>query len=463
MTLPIHLAEGMAMRDELPADEEARLDILQGLLRDSTTRANEVMIGIVPPRERMLRRILGALLILAITVTFALVFKRIMRTFSPPRQEGVENQVSWGFVRYRWAYGILVPAALSILFWQYLPVLRGSLMAFFDYRLIGDSSFVWVDNFGDALFSGRWWAAIWNSLRYSFLVIALTFLPPIILAILLQEVPRGKLLFRIVYYLPAVVTGLVTTLLWKQFYEPSEAGALNSVMLSIPAIGFLAMGAVLMLAAALFARRFSFHRMWWAVGVSLAVGVALFTAAASPALAIVMPRGTGLAEALGRLHVSLFAHLPEPYRWLSDSRTAMLACVMPMVWAGMGPGCLIYLAALKGIPDDYYEAADIDGATFIDKVMFIIFPNLKMLIIINFIGVFIGSWYGAVGNILAMTGGGANTEVADLAIWYEAFTYLRLGPATAMAWMLGFMMIGFTVNQLKMLSKVEFRAAGATK
>jgi multiple sugar transport system permease protein len=170
-----------------------------------------------------------------------------------------------------------------------------------------------------------------------------------------------------------------------------------------------------------------------------------------------------LVEALGRLHVSLFAHLPEPYRWLSDSRTAMLACVMPMVWAGMGPGCLIYLAALKGIPDDYYEAADIDGATFIDKVMFVIFPNLKMLIIINFIGVFIGSWYGAVGNILAMTGGGANTEVADLAIWYEAFTYLRLGPATAMAWMLGFMMIGFTVNQLKMLSKVEFRAAGATK
>jgi multiple sugar transport system permease protein len=131
-----------------------------------------------------------------------------------------------------------------------------------------------------------------------------------------------------------------------------------------------------------------------------------------------------------------------------------------MVWAGMGPGCLIYLAALKGIPDDYYEAADMDGATFIDKILFIIFPMLKPLLIINFIGAFIHSWYGAEGNILVMTGGAANTEVAGLHIWYKAFTFLQFGPATAMAWMLGFMLIGFTVYQLRILARVEFRTTG---
>jgi multiple sugar transport system permease protein len=137
----------------------------------------------------------------------------------------------------------------------------------------------------------------------------------------------------------------------------------------------------------------------------------------------------------------------------------MISCVIPMVWAGMGPGCLIYLAALKGIPDDYYEAADIDGASFIDKILFVVFPMLKALILINFVGAFIGSWYAATGNILLMTGGGGNTEVAGLHIWYKAFTYLKFGPATAMAWMLGFMLIGFTVHQLQILSRVEFRAA----
>jgi multiple sugar transport system permease protein len=134
-----------------------------------------------------------------------------------------------------------------------------------------------------------------------------------------------------------------------------------------------------------------------------------------------------------------------------------------MVWAEMGPGCLIYLAALKGIPDDLYEAADLDGATFIDKILFVVFPILKPLILINFIGVFIGSWYGGTGNILAMTGGSANTEVAGLHIFYEAFLYLRLGPATAMAWVLAVMLIGFTVYQLRILSRLEFRTTGDRK
>jgi multiple sugar transport system permease protein len=138
----------------------------------------------------------------------------------------------------------------------------------------------------------------------------------------------------------------------------------------------------------------------------------------------------------------------------------MTACIIPMVWAGMGPGCLIYLAALKGIPDDYYEAADIDGATFIDKILFVVFPTLKALIIINFVGVFITSWYSATGMVLALTGGGAGTEVAGLHIWKNAFTYLKMGPAASMAWLLGFMLIGFTVHQLRILSRVEFKTTG---
>jgi multiple sugar transport system permease protein len=155
----------------------------------------------------------------------------------------------------------------------------------------------------------------------------------------------------------------------------------------------------------------------------------------------------------------VLAPMPEALRWLSDERTAMLACVLPMVWAGLGPGCLIYLAALKGISDEYYEAADIDGATFIDKLLFIVFPILRPLLIINFVGVFVGAWFGATPNILAMTGGGANTEVAGLHIFYKAFVFLQFGPATAMAWMLACMLIGFTVYQLRMLARLEFRTA----
>jgi ABC-type sugar transport system permease subunit len=87
---------------------------------------------------------------------------------------------------------------------------------------------------------------------------------------------------------------------------------------------------------------------------------------------------------------------------------------------------------------------------------------LRPLLIIQFIGVFIRSWENS-SFILAMTGGASNTEVAGLHIFYKAYMYLKFGPATAMAWILGFMLIGFTVHQLQILSKLEFKAAGATK
>ena len=92
-------------------------------------------------------------------------------------------------------------------------------MAFQDYRIMGGHVWVGVDNFGDVLWDKEWWATVWNSIRYSILVVGLTFLPPVILAVLLDEIPKGKILFRTLFYLPAVITGLVVIYLWKSFYE----------------------------------------------------------------------------------------------------------------------------------------------------------------------------------------------------------------------------------------------------
>jgi len=464
MTIPIQKAEDMARKDAFEGmTEEERLDVMHDLLRDACARANEQMCGIVTPRERVKRRAVAWVVLLGLVVSFAFVFRRIMKAFTPPQAASEQEKQKWGFRRYAWAYVLLLPAILTILVWRYIPLLRGSAMAFFDYQLLGESMFVGVDNFGDLIFDGVWWQSVWNGLRYSFLVISLTFIPPIVLAVLLQEIPHGKIIFRTVYYLPAVITGIVVVLLWKQFYEPSERGMLNAVMLKIPAIGFIGVGLILLIIALLFARRLWMNGIRITSWVFVAIGAILLTTCTGLADPILFPLAEGFWQSVLLIPSRLLCTLPEARNWLSDTDSAMVCCVIPMVWAGMGPGCLIYLAALKGIPDDYYEAADIDGATFIDKILFVVFPTLKALIIINFVGVFINAWYTATGIILVMTGGGANTEVAGLHIWYKAFTFLKFGPATAMAWMLGFMLIGFTVQQLKILSNVEFRATGAKK
>ena len=69
----------------------------------------------------------------------------------------------------------------------------------------------------------------------------------------------------------------------------------------------------------------------------------------------------------------------------------MFWVVLPTVWAGMGPGCIIYLAALVQIPTEYYEAADVDGAGMFTKLKNITLPFLKPLLIINFVGACVGA------------------------------------------------------------------------
>ncbi len=466
MSVPLQIVELMELNDRLPPPEqpEARNAVLREQLKEANTRANELMIGDISDAEQIKRRVLAILFLAAVSVVYFFVFRKIFRIFTPPASDGV-NQLRWGFRKYFWAYVLLIPAVLTILIWSYLPLARGSIMAFYDYKILGESIFVGVDNFGNLLMDNMWWSSIWNAIRYSLLVIAMTFLPPMILAILLQEVPKGKLIFRMIYYMPAVISGLVTMLLWKQFYEPSEFGVLNRLVLQIPAIGFIGIGIVMLLICLAFAKRLWFYQMWLPLSLFVIAGVILLFSFSALARPVLFPGGETWTQSFMAFFPRLLKCNSEPYRWLFNPNTAMISCVVPMVWAGMGPGCLIYLAALKGIPEDYYEAADLDGATFIDKILFVVFPTLKALVVINFVGVFITSWYASTGNILVMTGGDAatKTETAGLFIWYKAFTYLGFGPATAAAWMLAFMLIGFTVYQLQILSKVEFRAGGAKK
>jgi len=465
MSIPLQIAEARELSDELSPDPKVRTEQLRAILKKAEDDANEIMIGDITNAERARRRVIACCLLAGILIAYFFVFRKIFRIFTPPKSILGVKQETWGFRRFFWAYLLLVPAVLTVFLWHYVPLVRGSVMAFQDYKIIGKSVFIGVDNFGNLIMDGAWWSSIWNAFRYSLLIISLTFLPPMILAVLLQEVPKGKLLFRMIYYLPAVISGLVTMLLWKQFYEPSEFGALNQIVLRIPAIGFIGIGAILMIVCFMFARRLAFYRLWGVMTIFIIVGFILFGAVSALSFPVIFPGHEPLSVTCSKFLGRLFQTNSEPYRWLFNPNTAMVSCVIPMVWAGMGPGCLIYLAALKGIPEDYYEAADLDGATFIDKILFVVFPTLKALIVINFVGAFIHSWYSSTGSILVMTGGDAvtRTETAGLFIWYKAFTYLNFGPATAAAWMLAFILIGFTVYQLRILSRVEFKNAGATE
>ena len=154
--------------------------------------------------------------------------------------------------------------------------------------------------------------------------------------------------------------------------------------------------------------------------------------------------------------------VPTANDWLGNPSLAMFAVVLPGIWAGAGAGSILYLAALKNISPERYEAADIDGANWVQKIRFITLPGLKPLILINLLGVFIGG-FKAMENIFVLTQGGPlnSTRTIGLEIWQNAFMYLKFGYATAAAWVMGSILIGFTLVQIRYLVKMKFTTARA--
>jgi len=293
------------------------------------------------------------------------------------------------------AFGLL-PASLSLLLWSYYPLARGLTIAFQDYRIAKDPQWVGLDNFIAVFTQPVFYRSLGNSLIYVSLLIGIGFALPIALALMLNEIPRGKTLFRTLYYLPAMTSPMVIALLWRQFYEKGDKGLLNTLLK--PAIDF-----------------FNAHLRFGAPPIATA------------------------------------------YDWLNDPHLAMFAVVVPAVWAAAGPGSILYLAALKNIPEERYEAADLDGANWIHKIRAITLPGIRPLMLINLLGVFVGG-FKAMENIFVLTMGGPlySTHTIGLEIWTNAFMFLKFGYATAAAWVMGAILIAFTVIQIRTLLRMKF-------
>jgi len=129
------------------------------------------------------------------------------------------------------AWLMLAPALLSVALWSYYPLLRGAVMAFQEYKIVGETQWAGLDNFILVATDAGFWAAWGRTLEYVGLTLLLGFVSPVLLALMLSEIPRGKVFFRTLYFLPHLTSALVIALLWKLMYDPTENGMLNQVLL----------------------------------------------------------------------------------------------------------------------------------------------------------------------------------------------------------------------------------------
>ncbi|GKS12245.1 sugar ABC transporter permease [Paenibacillus chitinolyticus] len=151
----------------------------------------------------------------------------------------------------------------------------------------------------------------------------------------------------------------------------------------------------------------------------------------------------------------------DPQRWLQDGKLVIPLLVLIAVWKGIGYIMVIYLAGLQSVPQDLYEAAEIDGAGTLRKFVSITFPLISsttfLVVILSTI-----STFQAFEQVYVLTGGGDissaggpnnSSLVLMLYLYREGFTFMRMGYASAIAWVLFMILFTLTLIQMKVQKK----------
>jgi multiple sugar transport system permease protein len=155
----------------------------------------------------------------------------------------------------------------------------------------------------------------------------------------------------------------------------------------------------------------------------------------------------------GLLNYGLGAFGVQGPNWLSSPAWAMPALIFMGIW-GVGSSIVIFLAAFQEVPIEMYEAADLDGATMWQKFWRVTVPLISPVLFFQFITGIIG-----VLQVFAMpyimTGGGPAraTLFYSMYLFDNAFRYLRMGYACAMAWILFLLIMVLTLAAARISAK----------
>ncbi|ERL64075.1 hypothetical protein L248_1608 [Schleiferilactobacillus shenzhenensis LY-73] len=142
--------------------------------------------------------------------------------------------------------------------------------------------------------------------------------------------------------------------------------------------------------------------------------------------------------------------MANPPKWFVDPNWALPTIIIFQIWQTLGYNVIVFMAGLKGISADLYEAAEIDGAGEVRKFFSITLPMISpTMFFLSTMGI-IGS-FKVFDSISVATGGGPGTATSVVAfyIYREAFQMYRLGTANAAAWIMFAVIFVVTMIQLR--------------
>jgi multiple sugar transport system permease protein len=283
------------------------------------------------------------------------------------------------------------------------PVLYGFYISLHRWHVLAkEQPLVGFENYRSALGDDIFWIALRNTLYFVVLVVPIGNLVSLSLALGLSSVRKLGTFYKIAYYLPVIISIAVVAVLWRWIYN-TEVGLLN-----------LYLGTVVN-------------------------GL----------------RGLGLPLAPF-----------EPLPWLANPSWVMPSIALLTIWWTAGGNMVLYLAGLGNIPDDYYEAASIDGANAWQRFWSVTWPLLKPTTLFCLVFSVLGSFqvFGQSYVLFTAVQGGPPTGPARsgltlaLYMYMQGFRQYEIGYGAAIAYLLFAIVLVLTLFQFRLMSGREEKA-----
>ena len=135
-----------------------------------------------------------------------------------------------GFFKDSGAWLLFLPTALAIYFFTIRPIAMGFWYSLHNMQGFTVKEFIGLDNYKTVLSDTQFLKVLLNSVSYVIWSFIIGFLPPMIIAIMLNEMIHGNGWFKFSTYFPAIVPMVAATLLWYYMYLPDNAGLLNTIL-----------------------------------------------------------------------------------------------------------------------------------------------------------------------------------------------------------------------------------------
>lgn len=305
-------------------------------------------------------------------------------------------------------YIYIIPALLIIISFRIIPIVSSFIASFLDYDIGGSHGFVGFGNYLRMISDARFWNSVVNTLFFVIGVVPIAIMLPLFLAMLLRGKLAGKSFYRTIYFLPVVTSAVAVSVVWTWLFNP-EAGPINSVL------SILGMDPLLWLREP----RGIFEMLFSPLGIHLS---GIF---AGPSLALV-------------------------------------ALIIVSIWKSIGYNTVLFLAGLENIPNEFYEASQLDGAGRWPTFKFITWPLLSPTTYYVLIMSTITSFqvFALVYVMTPPPGGGplGTTNVIVFYLFQKAFDRFDIGYASAVSVFLFLVLLSLTIIQRKLAGKrVHYR------